>query len=272
MRKQNSLLLATIIAAVFLFTACKKDQDKVPASSRVINTAGLKHGTTLWTDFMTDNFDAGWTIDTSAGHWWWQSAAGINWAIVHASSTAQKGRAEVHRPLFTFNGTDHSVIIKGKFKMETTADGYTNDGGWIMQTMAWSFKDASGTTQYKPLVVARMLANTVDYLVYDYVWDSAGNPAVKSGYPIVKTVMSGAMAGQTIELALTINFSRGSTGSVVANLNGTDITSANYSGATYPSIFPYSSQEIEWKGGSYSSYYGTNNSKIGVYYLYTNAL
>ena len=46
------------------------------------------------------------------------------------------------------------------------------------------------------------------------------------------------MLGQTAELALTIKFSNTSAGSVRANLNGTNINSANYDGITYPTIFP----------------------------------
>lgn len=263
MKTKGILILSMSLAA--LVASCKKNDSKI-----VNDDSKPKAREVKWTDFMSDNFAAGWSVDTEAGHWWWQSATGINWAIVDSKSKTTKGRAEVSRKLTNFNGTDKQVIVKGKFKMETTADGNINDGGWILQTMAWSFTSPAGKKEYKPLVVARMLNGAVDYLVYDYVWDTGGNPTLKSGYPIVKNLLTASMPGQTIELALTINLSTGSTGYVKANLNGTNITSADYYGLTYPTIFPTANQQIQWKGGCYSSYYGTNHSKIGVYYLYTD--
>lgn len=263
MRINHLIILAGFVLA---FTSCKKKSNieiEKPISRPLTNTL-------LWTDFMSDNFNSGWTFDTEAGNWWWESSTGINWAIVHSTSTATKGRAEVSRKLTNFNGSDKEVIVKGKFKMETTADGFTNDGGWILQTMAWSFTAPSGKKEYKPLVVARMLNDKLQYLVYDYIWDAGGNPIVKANFPVIKNILVAPMAGETIELALTINLSNGASGYVKANLNGTNITSADYFGKTYPTIFPTANQQIQWKGGSYSSYYGTNHSKIGVYYLYTN--
>ncbi|MBD2723105.1 hypothetical protein [Hymenobacter armeniacus] len=253
------------LAALTTFSSCERSAE--PAPRTAAPQGPLTQNTT---DFMTDDFDAGWTKDLEGGSWWWQSAAGINWAIIHSTAT-QKGRAEVSRFLTRYNGVDNTVTIKGKFKMETTADGYENLGGWILQSMAWSFQDPAGVTQYKPLVVARMLKDRVDYLVYDYEWDANNHPVPKPGYPIIKNLKTGVMAGQTIELALKINFSKGSTGFVQANLDGVNMTAANYSGVTYPTIFPSANQQIQWKGGCYASYVGAHNAKIGLYYLYTDA-
>ena len=265
-KKQFFMLLGLFLA----LCSCEKKNDT--KLNQELPKPEVNPNTVLWTDFMSDNFNSGWDYDTEAGNWWWQSATGINWAIVHSTDITAKGRAEVSRKLTTFNGIDKEVIVKGKFKMETTADGFVNDGGWILQTMAWSFTAPSGKKEYKPLVVARMLKDKLQYLVYDYVWDTGGNPIVKPNFPIIKDLLVSPMAGQTIELALTINLSSSSTGYVKANLNGANIASADYFGKTYPSIFPTQNQQIQWKGGCYSSYYGTNHSKIGVYYLYTNQL
>lgn len=264
--KYLSYAAAAVIISV---SSCKKTE--TPIAVKEEKPALPNDSKALWTDFMNDGFASGWAQDVeNGGSWWLQTSTGINWAIVHNTVDSVKGRAEVSRRLTYYNGVDKTVIVKGKFKLETTADGYANTGGWILQTMAWSFTAPSGKKEYKPLVVARLLSNSVQYLVYDYVWDAGGNPALKQGYPIVKTVYSGNMLGQTIELALTIKFNNGTTGSVRANLNGTNITAANYDGRTYPSIFPTSNQQIQWKGGNYPSYPGTAHSKIGVYYLYTD--
>lgn len=269
MKVLNYCFLIALASTVLL--SCKKDeagmtsQQGTPSAK---NTAKIQ-----WTDFMNDGFAAGWNQDVSANaSWWLQTSTGIYWSIINNPSSTVRGRAEVSRKLTNFSGTDKTVIVKGKFKMETLADGgKPNEGGWILQTMAWSFKDPNDSTVYKPLVVARMLPTKVDYLVYDYQWNATNKTyEPKTGYPISKVVTTGTMAGQTIELALTIKLSRGSTGSVRANLNGTNITSADYNGQTYPSIFPYANTQIQWKGGCYSSYEGEHYSKIGVYYLYTD--
>lgn len=273
----NHLIKTTVFVfiAILMLTACNDKNDAVgPAvvdsqkNKFVSNDPDPK---VSWTDFMNDNFDSGWNIDAKeGGSWWLQSSTGINWAIIHANAD-QRGRAEVDRFLTRFNGNDQIVTIKGKFKMETTADGHENKGGWIMQTMAWSFTDPAGVKQYKPLVAARMREASLDYLVYDYIWTSDGHPQVKQGYPIVKTIETGAMAGRTVELALKIKISNGSTGFVKPNLDGVNITSADYSGKTYPTIFPTADQQIQWKGGCYAAWEGVHHAKIGVYYLYTDA-
>ncbi|WP_304064224.1 hypothetical protein [Pedobacter glucosidilyticus] len=266
--KQASYLAAAIL---FSLSACEKSESVAVKEEKLPKTKPGNNNQVLWTDFMNDGFDTGWTQDVeNGGSWWLQTSTGINWAIVHNTTPNVKGRAEVSRRLTYYTGVDKTVIVKGKFKLETTADGFTNTGGWILQTMAWSFTAPSGKKEYKPLVVARMLPNALEYLVYDYVWDAGGNPVVKSGFPIVRTVSAANMLGQTVELALTIKFSNTSTGSVRANLNGTNVTAANYDGITYPTIFPTANQQIQWKGGNYPSYPGTAHSKIGVFYLYTD--
>src|SRR6476469_1111029 len=102
----NKLKYLSLVAAaaILSFTGCKKSETATVNHQE--KTAPPQSIKTQWTDFMTDNFATGWSVDTEAGNWWWQSATGINWAIVHSTSTATKGRAEVSRPLTYFNGTD----------------------------------------------------------------------------------------------------------------------------------------------------------------------
>ncbi len=266
MKKLKRLNIAFLIV-LFAVLSCKKGSNPITDNNKEKDSPSQK---VQWTDFMNNNFDTGWGTEVEAGQWWWQSSAGINWAIVEATNSSQKGRVEVSRDIFNFTG-DRTVTIKGKFKMETTADGgFPNQGGWVMQTMAWHFTDPSGTVQYKPMVVLQMLPSGLYYLVYDYYFDSSGNPQVKSGYPIQKTILSSTMAGQTEEVALKIKFSKTSAGSVEPWLNGSWVTAANYSGVTYPPAFPNS--RVKWKGGCYASHYGSHHAKIGLYYLYTDAL
>jgi hypothetical protein len=258
------------IAMSTAMVSCKKESAVV---STATNSSTKNASSVLWTDFMNDGFDSGWAIDLGPNSsWWLQTATGIYWSIINNPPGTGIGRAEVSRKLTNYTGVDKTVIVKGKFKMETTADGGKfNEGGWILQTMAWGFKDPRDSVVYKPLVVARMLPDRVDYLVYDYVWNATGKKfEPKTGFPVQRIVKSANMAGQTIELALTIKFNRGTSGSVRANLDGVNITSANYDGVTYPSIFPYTNTQVQWKGGCYSSYPGEHYSKIGVYYLYTD--
>lgn len=267
MKTLQFLTCLFLISSILI--ACKSDDE---ASVKQPSTPSPSNQPTLsWVDNMSDGFANGWNQDLSGGgKWQFDAVEKLNWSIINNSNNQATGRAEVSRRLTTFTNTDKLVTVKGKFKMAFTAeDNKPNEGGWVIQTMAWGYRDPNDSIVYKPLVVARILADRVDYLVYDYIWDSPNKTyRPKTGFPVSRIVRNAITAGQTFELALTINFSKNSTGYVKANLNGVDIPAANYVGATYPAIFPQAN--VQWKGGTYSSYQGEHYSKIGVYYLATD--
>ncbi|HET8830409.1 MAG TPA: hypothetical protein VFM79_13770, partial [Pelobium sp.] len=118
MKTKRILILSALFAVAT--ASCKKNDSKI-----VNENVAPKAREVKWTDFMSDGLDTGWEQDVAyGGSWWLQTATGINWAIVHNTTPAsekKKGRAEVSRRLTYYNGVDKTVIVKGKFKLETTA-------------------------------------------------------------------------------------------------------------------------------------------------------
>lgn len=262
----KNLILGLTIVSLFAI-ACGKDNTEPVKPAPVTPTP-----TFSFIDLMSDGFDVRWNQDLSGGgRFIFDGPQGVFYAAINNATASATGRAEVSRRLTAFTNADKKVIIKGKYLMALTAeDNKPNEGGWVLQTLAWGYKDPRDSTVYKPLVVARIRPNLVDYLVYDYDWNATNRSyQPKSGFPVSRTIKAESTFGKTYEIQLTINFSKNqSTGYVRANLNGADVPSANYVGATYPSIFP--DAFVQWKGGCYSSFAGIFNSKIGLYYLATD--
>lgn len=268
----NNLFKTILIVLCFYVSFVKCSQQKNDEIEKEMLTERLDTPTNSdYYDYMDDGFDDIWTLEETGGNWWLEQSTGINWAIVHNTDVNQKGRVEAFRPWVTYNGSDITQVIAGKFTMATMADNYVNQGGWVMQTMAWNFVNPAGLREYKPLIVIRILPDKVDYLVYDYLWNAnTGQYNVKSGYPISKLLEDGSQLGKTHTIKLRIKFNRGQWGFVQAWLDGIRIDSADYSGVTYPPALPYNNISIYWKTGCYSSYYGVHHAKIGIGYVYTD--
>ncbi len=224
-----------------------------------------------WINDMANDFADIWTKEEDGGQWFHDAERGINWADVHNTDSSQKGRVEVFRPWVMFQGEDIVHTIKGKFTMDEIASGQENQGGWVMQTMAWNITNLAGNREYKPLIVARIRANQVDYLVYDFEWNPARQRFTsKPGFPVSMVLETGPQTGKTHDITLQIKFSRTETGFVRATLNGERIHEADYNGVTYPSAIPYMNQRIFWKAGCYASYEGIHYGRIGIHYLATD--